>query len=307
MENMKTIIINNPYTLPVGKINGIEIVFPYQIITKGKGMFKDKDYSYEITIGISAFLLISWGYRLWDNSIIKDEVIKLAFPFAIQFIKDKIIDESLKEFEEVILTTENIKEYPYDLNKIDKINGYTFQVENDNPDIGHSIKTNQLADDIITTRDNINALMMNKFKSRLHNLVQERYILDLYRTVGNSEEFTHRISSVANLIGDLNIELLREITEVNENKKQTLDLLELFFKQNNKSNDQFNEIIKIFRKIRKVRQSYPIHTDTVSGLIEALNYLGIEYPIKNYNGAWNRILELYRKCLHDELLLIKEI
>ena len=303
---MKIITINEPYILPT-IINGIEIMFPYQIFSKGSNLNKDEVSNYEIKIGITTILLITWGYRYWEKELKKDEIIKLAFPFAIETIKEKYNDGVLKEFEEIILTTENTKEYPYDLKRIDKVVGYSFQIDNIQTDIKRFIETNQLADDIITTRDNINALMVFKFNFRLHNLVQERYILDLYRPVEKEEEFTHRISSLGNLIGDLNIDFLRAETGEKDKKKQSLDLLELFFIKKGVNKDTITRIIKNFRKLRKVRQSYPIHTDTVDGLIDSLGFFGIVYPITDYKNTWNLMLETYSKCLHTELQTIKNI
>jgi hypothetical protein len=129
----------------------------------------------------------------------------------------------------------------------------------------------------------------------------------LFRPVEKEEEFTHRISSLANLIGDLNLDFLRNVTAENNPDKLSIDLLELFLKQKGVQKDTIEEIIKSFRKLRKVRQSYPIHTDTVDGLIQSLGFLGIDYPIINYKKTWRTMLEIYKRCLHIELVAIKNI
>lgn len=156
---MRTFSIGELYILPT-RINGVEVVFPYKIIKKGTDLYKDEISNNEVKVGITTFLLITWGYRSWEKELNKNEIIKLAFPFAIELIKEKFVDGTLKEFEEKILSTENTNEYPFDLNRLDTIVDYSFQIEDVTIDIKRNIETNQLADDIITTRDNINALMI---------------------------------------------------------------------------------------------------------------------------------------------------
>lgn len=303
---MSTIKFEKPYLI-TPMIRGYEIIFPYTITIETDGFLKDEISKNEIKIGISEVLLISWGYKLWITHLSDEEIIKLVFPFAIQLIKDKHIDGTLRNFDEIILTTENTKEYPFEISKIEAIEEYTFTLDKTVTDVYKNIETNYLADEIITLRDNINAIMSLKFKIRFINLAQERYILDFFRPVNKTEEFTHRISSIGNLIGDYNVEFLREITQISDTTKQSIDLLESFYNQFIIEQDKRNKIIMNLRKIRKVRQAYPIHTDNAKGVIDSMNYFGIDYPIIDYEKAWKRLLESYRDTLKLMLIVSKEI
>lgn len=116
-----------------------------------------------------------------------------------------------------------------------------------------------------------------------------------------------RISSIGNLIGDYNVEFLREITQISDTTKQSIDLLESFYNQFNIEQDKRNKIIMNLRKIRKVRQAYPIHTDNAKGVIDSMNHFGIDYPFIDYEKAWKRLLESYRDTLKLMLIVSKEI
>lgn len=303
---MSTVKFEKPYLI-APRIRGYEILFPYTIIRETDGFLKDEISKNEIKIGISDVLLISWGYKIWENHLRDDEIIKLAFPFSLQLIKDKHIDGTLRNFDEIILTTENTKEYPFEISKIEVIEEYIFTLEKTVTDVYRNIETNYLADEIITLRDNINAIMSLKFKIRFINLAQERYILDFFRPVNKTEEFTHRISSIGNLIGDYNVEFLRAVTQNSDTTKQSLDLLESFYNQFAIEQDKKNKIITNLRKIRKVRQAYPIHTDNAKGVIDSMSYFGIDYPIIDYEIAWKKLLESYRDTLKLMLFVSKEI
>jgi len=51
----------------------------------------------------------------------------------------------------------------------------------------------------------------------------------------------------------------------------------------------------------------PIHTDNAKGVIDSMNYFGIDYPITDYEKAWKKLLESYRDTLKLMLIVSKEI
>jgi hypothetical protein len=56
-----------------------------------------------------------------------------------------------------------------------------------------------LASDVIDLRDNINAILGEKFGGRLLTLNQERALLDLSRSCNSIEELTYRVSALSGL------------------------------------------------------------------------------------------------------------
>lgn len=52
--------------------------------------------------------------------------------------------------------------------------------------------------------------------------------------------------------------------------------------------------------------SYPIHSDQVDGIIDALKYFGLVYPIDDFTKAWKTILTYYKKSFEILLELFKK-
>lgn len=280
--------------------NGLAVDYIIQYQKTESGFLKDTEKELWLKITISHFVLIGW--QLPDN-MTTDQLIKLTFPFAVRFITERLKDGTLKEFEEIIISREdNFFPYPYDINKIKKIDDYEIYGSENNIDIGKRIQTNQLADSIIELRDNINALIYHKHKDILLKLGQERNILNFFRTIDNQEQFSYAISTLGNLVNDLNVSLLKKITNHKEKDAKSFELLEIMLST---IDSNPNETIEIFKTINRIRQGFPIHTDKTE-IIKNLNTFKIEYPITNHDEAWKIILEKYKIGLEKLLMKIKK-
>lgn len=282
-------------------IDGYTVSFYFTYLENKKGFFKDIETNHTFIINISRWALTYWGFGDIKNN---NEVIAIAFPFAVEFTYEKVNNGTLKEEEEFMLSLSNgYNEYPYDLNKIkfQDIEGFEIKFEAPATSIDKKIETNKVADSIITYRDNINALFYEKYKDTLLKLTQERSILQLFRSVNNEEEFKYALSALANLATNINSELLRKITGENKNELKSIGLLEIFL---NKIDDESNLIIKPLRNINRIRQSFPIHSD-LTGVIQSLKFFNISYPVENYNEAWKILIENYRELLKKMLDKIK--
>ena len=51
---------------------------------------------------------------------------------------------------------------------------------------------------------------------------------------------------------------------------------------------------------------HPIHNDQVNGVIDALKYFDLVYPIDDFTKAWKTILIYYKKSLEILLESFKE-
>jgi len=277
-----------------GIIDGYTVDFYFKFFEKKKGFLKDIETNHIFRINISRWALEKWGF---GDIKFNNEAIVIAFPFAVEFAYEKVNDGTLKDVEEFVLSlSAGYDKYPYDLNKIkfQEIKDYEIKFENETTSIDKKIEANKIADSIITCRDSINALFYEKHKNILLKLTQERSILQLFRSVNNEEEFKYAISALANLATDMNNELLRKVTGENEkNELKSIGLLENFL---NKIDDESNLIIEPLRNINRIRQSFPTHSD-LTGIIKSLKFFGINYPIENYNNAWNILIENYKELL----------
>ena len=56
-----------------------------------------------------------------------------------------------------------------------------------------------------------------------------------------------------------------------------------------------------------LRRMYPLHTDRSKGVLAALEFFGIEYPVQNYQAAWGKLLESYRSLLGEILSAVRQL
>jgi len=273
------------------QINGVSVEFEIEYSKENQGFLKDEKNQVLFRATFTTFVLLRWQLT---EGLTNEKIIKLAFPFVVQWVTAKVKDGTLKEYEEQLVTIEdNYISYPFDINKIDKIIGYEIEFPVQEPPISIRIEQSILANDIIVLRDNINVLIHSKNGDILFKLGQERNILYLFRQVDSVEQFTYAIATLANLVTDLNIELLRKLTKTADKEIKTIDLLEIFL--NNIDSDN-KEIVDTFRTINRMRQGFPIHTDK-AGIVKTMKKFNIDYPDFTYDTTWHQILEKYKNAL----------
>lgn len=290
---MKHLTFKKP-TIAPRLINGVLVDFSFTITQDGNNYEKDSQFDYVFRIGFSTFLLIGWGEDIYTIS--EDKVIKMAYPFAESLIIEKINDGTIKDFDERIYTREdNLQQFPFDINKVDTIEGKTIDIKESQSTIGEIIATNPLADEIVQLRDNINTLFHDKHKENLLFLNEERGILNFFRVVKTEEEFTHRLASLGELIKNMNSKKLKSLVKKYDDKDGSILLLEKFIQQ---LGIKDFKLIEIFRNINRVRQGFPIHTDK-AGIISSLEYFGLKYPINDFSYAWKILLINYRDALKE--------
>ncbi len=278
-------------------LNGVSIDFKMRYSRTRKDFKKNEVRDILLKITLTRYVLIQWKV---SENLETENLIKLTFPFAIKLISEKVKDRTLKEFEEKVITTEDkIVSYPFDINKIKKIEGYKIDFsdsESDN-DIGSRIEINILADSIIELRDNINAIIYAKEKDILLKLGQERNILYLFRKIENREQFFFAIATLGNLVTDINSKLLKKILNNHEKNLKSITLLEHFL--TNIENKKY-QAVEIFKTINRIRQGFPIHTDKAD-LLKNLKKFNIDYPLNDYNKTWQLLLEKYKLGLIELL------
>lgn len=264
----------------------------------GKPEEKSATESISVIAFISGTLHSMWTYR--DPSL---DPLKILFEFAKRHILEKIKEGTILQKEEIWLTTNTQpKESPLETNKIRMISGDQFEIEIPRNPIMENYTFMQIATDIIETRDYINGIASENLGARLLTLVSERDLLQLFREANTEEEFVYRMSALKNIATSFNEDLLKTLNQ--SSTTGSINLLEGFLRQI----DEFDEdTIKVLRSINKLRQSYPIHTDTAKGLQDAHKYFNLSYPIKEYNLAWQTILLKYLEAIKGIFTLIGKI
>lgn len=254
-----------------------------------------------VMIGVSGTLASCWGFP--REGFQKEDLKKVLYELTKRHVKNKIKEGSVEQFEELQLNTGNIEtERPYDPNRVTMDFGEPIIVITEEV-AEHTYSEPEIyAEQIISLRDHINALSKEKLRGQLLMLPQERAIIELYKKCSSVEEFSHRVSALEELATAFNTKLIRKILGVGETNLKSIALLkELIECHIGLSNAEM--IIAPLKHLNRLRQGYPRHTDTAEGVLNAYRFFNIEYPIKNCETSWRKLLEHYRDIL-DKLYRI---
>lgn len=301
---MKKFVINflQPRELSTLR-DAFEVSFPYWIIDEkyiGTPEEKHQKKFYKITVGITGRMDAAW--RAQDKDF---DILKILYEFGKRQIIQKLKDHTLQSNEELIISSEtHPNNCPFDSTKIKGPNDEPIIIEIPDEPIMKTSEFNELAALIIDTRDNINTLFHSLHKDKLLFIDQERDLLQLFRDAQTPEEFIFRITALRNIIININSIVLVRIINDNQNESKTINLFEQYLRFEFANN--YNEaIIKTYRHINRLRMSYPIHSDQVNGVLDALKYFGLVYPIDEFTKAWKAILIAYKISLVELLDLFK--
>lgn len=150
-----------------------------------------------------------------------------------------------------------------------------------------------LSDDISELRDQINALAKDLWGGRLLLLSQERPLFDMYKPAKNADEFRVRIQSLGIIAKDLDRDLLRRITAVQDDAKiGEFVLLEMAI-QSLASTEIASSVCTPLKQINNLRQGYPTHGDNAKKFLDAHRYFGLPYPVTSFPEAWEIVLARY--------------
>lgn len=294
----KTIIFGKPQLL-TRHWNFTEYIYPFSIIDSAlieSPEEKSKTDHNKIKVGISRDLQSCWGLK-------ENDLVKVLFEYGKRYVIQKLKDGTLSEKEELSLHTGNVeKSCPFDISRILDPYKAKFEVELGEEKIMQNPNQLQLASSIIDARDNINAIFTESHKEKLLLLIEERDVLQLFRGAFSEEDFFFRLSALAHLVINLNVKCLRKITGIDDTNIKSIGLLESYLRQSKILDET---IISTFKKINKIRQGYPIHGDNVEGVLEAHKYFGFEYPIKDHNSSWRKLLLNYLDALQRLLEKLK--
>jgi len=271
--------------------DAIEFLYFYDLIDE-----EGKSEPKTIKVSISGSLCIGWGFQIWSMQPDKDypNLIKML----LQVGKDKII-EKLKEGtltnneELMLLTSTHTNSPPYNPDYLIEPENAEYEIEVGEKMLSEEIKENKLAAAIIESRDTINAIFHSKNGEKLLQLNEERNLLDFFKTAKTEEEFSHRISSLGEVSRNMNVKILRKLTNETDTKLGSVALLDKLLTSLGSQDKSTTEIL---RNIGRIRQGYPVHTD-ITGVIQGCKYFGLKYPVEDYESTWTALLNFYLTSL----------
>lgn len=293
-----TIRFENPYQIGPFR-DAIDMIFPYSVVNSdliGAPEETSSTRRFNLKVGISRTLAACWNLQPGD-------LIKVLFEYGKRYVVQRLKDNTLTAEQELWLTTQNYPtNCPFDPGRIPAPSGATIEVDTGS-DLATRIVASTVAASIIESRDNINALYHHKYGEKLIVLREERDLLQFFQECNSAEELSYRISSLRNAAANLSVDSLRRVTAITDPQVQSISLLEAYLTQ---ISGFRTEVIRPLKELNKLRQGYPIHGDRVTGVIDALAYFGIPYPVTDYSLAWRALLENYGRALRDILDLVRK-
>lgn len=295
---MKKVRFSNPLLLLTNR-DAVEYQFPFTVVDSsliGAPEEESETKQQIVKVGITRTLVACWGLS-------QPDLVKVLFEYGKRHIAEKLKDGVLSDKEELWLSTSS---HPskclFDPSRISDPSQASINVPIPEKVLMQSQREIQLASSIIDARDNINAIFSQRYKERLLLIDQERNLLEFFREANSQEEFFYRVAALANIVGNLNIPILRGITSISDTSVKSISILEAYLKT---ISDKGESVIKVFRNLNRIRHGYPIHGDQVVGVLEAHQFFKIKYPVGNYKEAWKALLLNYLSALQDLLEIIR--
>jgi hypothetical protein len=255
--------------------------------------------NYSITVSVSDIVAQTWGLSFEKGGTGE----KLLLLYARDRIAEKVLAGTLDQHEQLDIMMRDLANLPK-YNPTDAVTTAEALYIIDRPEIqspltaeGHS------AEQIVKTRKAINILFKKQYGEELFLPIQEENAGDLYRHANNAADFAVRSQSLGTIVGQMNNDLLRNLTGNKNEEVKSIGLLKQFLGE---STADTAEIIKIFRELIHVRNGYPAHTDNMDAL-KAHHYFGLSFPVVDYSRSWKGLLSHYLKALQklNEFLLQK--
>ena len=243
---------------------------------------------HHLLVGISYTLQSRWGLQGLP-------LIKTLFEFGKRHVVERVKDGTLTSMVELQLATSNAPDQaPFDISRIPDPEGVEVTLPMQKPNLLDNPEGLQLGGEIVDMLDNINAVFHDHFGCLLFVPQEFRATLELVRPANSKEEYIVRVISLAQLVDRLNIPSLRTLTNEKDSQVKSISLLERFIMS---LGGKPEPAIPILRSLVRLRQAYPVHTDTADGVREAHMILGVGYPVTEFRTAWLTLLTHFLKAL----------
>ncbi|MCJ7633755.1 hypothetical protein MUP77_15375 [Candidatus Bathyarchaeota archaeon] len=252
-----------------------------------------------VSVNISRTLQSIWNLD-------QDSLQKVLGVYAKEHLASKVEENSSTGSELLELSTYNApNEPPFDPATLHFLIPSEFEVEI--PEMKDPITKGaaEQASQIIDLRDAVNAVYGERHGKRLLSLAQERALFELSRRCDTREEFSHRVLSLCGLVISIDSGALPTLSGITVDGG-SIDKLGQFLRTTYPGSTS-DEIMEDFMHFNHLRRMYPTHTDKSSGVLAAFQHFGIEYPLQDYQRAWESLLERYRVLLTRLLHLLRTV
>jgi len=279
--------------------DAVEFRFPFTVVDEsflGKPEVEARTTKHYVDVGASGTLIACWD-------VPRALLYKVLFEYGKRHVEQKSIDGALSEKEEIQLHTANAEApCPFRATLIPEPRGQQLTIEEPRQRLMQDERFTSIAEQIIDSRDNFNALFHEKHNQKLLLLREERDILQLFRAPKGKEEFSYCVCALANLASNMNLDILRSVTGETDNEVKTISLLDKYLTRQSLA---CHYAIQVLRNINRLRQGYPVHGDRVDGVLKAYKALGAGYPVEDYENAWRTLLGAYLGAVQNLVAVLK--
>lgn len=276
-----------------------ELVIRYEVIDSeliGKPQAVSQTQYGKVIIGVSRTLQAMWGLEGRNLEMVLVE-------YAKQHIRDRLQDNVLSDEEELQLSSSNASpRSPFYVRPEDYYFPTGFEVDVAGEAYPQEAIMHTLAAKIIDLRDNANAVFGERVGGCLLTLLQERALAELSRQCDSEEEFAYRVTSLCALATAIDTSNLGTSSE-GPAQGGSIDRLGVFLRREFPESDT-SKIMDTLSHFNRLRRMYPVHTDRATGVIRAFEFFGLEYPVREFQRAWEKLLKAYLEVLRSILDLL---
>jgi hypothetical protein len=153
----------------------------------------------------------------------------------------------------------------------------------------------KMAKKVSQLREIVNTYFCIGFKKKLIN-ANERGIAALDEDCFTDDGFAVLIGTLATLVDDFDVDVLRSCLKEKYDGGGSINLLEKFLEENNL---QKGNVIENLRYIKGIRNTvFPIHRGTSSKFLRLMRKLDFKPPF-NWSEVWKKCVNMYVNCLAE--------
>jgi hypothetical protein len=219
---------------------------------------------------------------------------KILLEYGRQWLAEKIREGALALYEERLIMSKDLRDLPVPkIENLPIVEEAEFIIEKTNSTVMEEINGSQLGSLIVDNRHFINTIFLEKYGELLLTLPQERNLVDFFKTANSEDEFGMRVISLGSNAREMNISILRSLTQTPDPKVGSVQLLKNFLTPRMEEPDS---IIKPLQCFGRLRSGYPTHVDRAD-VVGAYRYFGLPYPAADFAKCWNTLLNHYLQVL----------
>ncbi|HWK03620.1 MAG TPA: hypothetical protein VNS58_08305 [Puia sp.] len=285
------VTVTNGHPVPMGSRMLYSYLYFYRLSTQDPG-----ENNKSIMIGISDFVQRRWTLSFQPGGSAEGILLLYARDVLIEKIQAGTLTDDEK-FEIMIKDLDHLP--PYAAPDGIPMKGAEFFIYKKIKERPSVSSAHHIPDIIVQIRQAINILFKKKHKDELLSFTQEENLSDLFKDAHTKEEFNTRVTSLGSTAGEMNIDLLRNLTGITDTQIRSIQLLKALLMPLDPTVEPH---IKIFQNLASIRNGYPAHKDKPDTL-KAYAALGITYPVTDFSGSWKSLLSQYLTALQG----IKEV